>query len=219
MFTGIVQVKGKVAVATSTAAGMRFVVDHGGWDAAIAHGDSICVSGVCLTAVETGGSTVSFDVIGETIDKTTLGQLAVESHVNLEASLTPSTPMGGHFVQGHVDGVGTYTTVDLQGVDCRLRIEPPGELMDYIVPKGSVSLDGVSMTIAAVGDDWFEVALIPTTIELTTLGDARIGGRVNIETDVVSKTIVHWLRRQQQGGGETVTMDLLRDAGFIAASE
>jgi riboflavin synthase len=217
MFTGIIQTKGKVASVTPTQAGMRVIIDHGCWDIArqSKHGDSICVNGVCLTVVENNDKTISFDVIGETLSKTTLGTLAIDSPVNLEASLTASTPMGGHFVQGHVDGVGTYTQVQLEGEDCRFRIKPPADLVEYIVPKGSVALDGTSMTIAAVGDNWFEVALIPTTIDMTTLGQAAVGAQVNIETDIISKTVVHWLSQQQQGSkSENVTMDLLRGAGF-----
>jgi len=220
MFTGIVQAKGKVARLDPTDAGVRLVIDLQGWrphGITINEGDSICISGVCLTVVAHDERTVAFDVIGETLAKTTLGGLAVGSAVNLEPSLTASTPMGGHFVQGHIDGVGVVRDVTVDGDDYRIAIEPPTELMEYIAPKGSIATDGVSMTVAAVTRERFEIALIPTTLNLTTLGDATPGTKVNLETDIVSKTIVHWLRLRGTGGesrDEGVTRDTLREAGF-----
>jgi riboflavin synthase len=219
MFTGIVQAKGKVARLDPTDAGVRLVIDRQGWQPAgiaINEGDSICVSGVCLTVVAHDETTVAFDVIGETLAKTTLGGLDVGSAVNLEPSLTATTPMGGHFVQGHVDGVAAVRDVTVNGDDYRIAIEPPAELMEYIVPKGSVTIDGVSMTVAAVTREHFEIALIPTTLELTTLGDAKAGTKVNLETDIVSKTIVNWMRLRSSAGDDAgVTRDTLREAGFM----
>lgn len=221
MFSGIVELMGRVARIDAVPAGRRLVVDTQDWEPAsgpVRAGDSICVSGVCLTTVEPEAGRVGFDVIAETLARTTLGDLAPGDRVNLEPSLTPATPMGGHFVQGHVEGVGIVSGVQTGG-DYRIRIEPPADLMPYIIPKGSITLDGVSMTVAAVEQAVFEVALIPTTLEATTLGIAAAGSRVNLETDIISRTVVHTLRQmvtEGEAGTGAVTRQLLRDAGFRA---
>lgn len=217
MFTGIVVGMGRVAAVRRERFGVRLVVDKQGLDIAAKPGDSICVSGCCLTVAPAAGEAeghFGFDVIQETLAKTMLGTLRVGDAVNLEASLTASTPMGGHFVQGHVDGVGRVTRVVSGAEEWRVTVQPPPELMPYIVPKGSIAVAGVSLTIAAVGRDSFEVALIPTTLRLTTLGTLKVGDVVNLETDIVAKTIVHWLRTQFAAGG--LTVDQLRAAGFMA---
>lgn len=200
MFTGLVQSTGVLESLSPAPAGRRLVVRCTRWDHRPAPGDSIAVSGCCLTVAETPraspeGMLLAFDVVPETLDRTTLGGLAPGGAVNLEHSVTASTLMGGHFVQGHVDGVGRIDRVQTQG-QWRLRVAPPPALMPYIVPKGSVCLDGVSLTIAEVNpaEGWFEVALIPTTLERTTLGALRPGSAVNIEADVLVKTVVHVLR-------------------------
>ena len=223
MFTGIVQAKAAVAAIETNPFGVRLVIDRSGWRPAHGYqpaaGDSISISGVCLTVVEATGSTMSFDVIAETLDKTTLGDLKPGSAVNLEPPITASQPLGGHFVQVHVDGVGQVTEVQSGTDEWRVAVQPPAELVDYIVPKGSVSLDGVSLTIASVSksDDGavvFDVALIPTTLELTTLGQTRAGDRLNIETDILSKTVIQYLRRLGESGEQNVTLETLRHAGF-----
>ena len=225
MFTGIVQAKGRIAGIDRNDFGARLRVDGQGWpDPAIykpAHGDSICVSGVCLTVVETAkesGGLLGFDVIAETLAKSSLGDLKTGDAVNLEPPVTASQPLGGHFMQGHVDGVGEVTHIQAGGDEHRVTVKPPSELMAYIIPKGSVAIDGISLTIAEVHDDSFEVALIPTTLELTTLGDTAVGRRVNLEADIISKTVVHQLERLRGGkpGGSDagLTMQLLQDAGF-----
>ncbi len=224
MFTGIVQAKVKISAIDRHSFGIRLEVSREGWrspgDYEPGHGDSICISGVCLTVTGVTGEALSFDVIGETLAKTTLGDLVVGSRVNIEPSVTPSQPMGGHFLQGHVEGVGVVSEVYSGEDEWRITIKPPVELMDYIIPKGSVAVDGVSMTLASVSDGAFQLALIPTTLDLTTLGDAKVGDRINIETDIISRTIVHYLRQMKgvgKGGGkgEGVTMSLLHDAGFF----
>lgn len=199
MFTGIVQHKARVRSFDRNDFGARLVVDHSAWRpaCAIEPGHSICVSGVCLTVVATDESTMAFDVIAETLAKTSLGDVSSGDAVNLEHALLPTTPMGGHFLQGHVDAVGRVTRVVSTAEECRITVTPPVELMDYIVPKGSVGIDGVSLTVASVTRDDFDVALIPTTLAITTLGTLRDGDRVNLETDIISKTIVHWLQRRQ----------------------
>lgn len=201
MFTGIVQATGVVQSIADVPAGKRLTIDRQGWqprDVSLAHGDSICVSGVCLTLVAFDDATLAFDVIPETLRRSSLGRLAVGSRVNLEPSLTPTTPMGGHTVQGHIDGVGHVRALANDDGEWRLTIDTPDALMDYMVPKGSVAIEGVSLTIAEVDDTGFTVALIPTTLELTTLGALKAGDPVNLETDILARTVVHVLRRWQQ---------------------
>ena len=205
MFTGIVESKGRVESREPSAAGERLVIRPGaGWThGALAGGESICISGCCLTLVEgvPAGAPMAFDVIPETLEKTTLGGLAAGSAVNLERSATAETLLGGHVMQGHVEATGRVTKVvrpedDGSGGEWRTRIETPGALMPCIVPKGSVAIEGVSLTVAAVSveQSWFEVALIPTTLDVTTLGERAAGDGVNLETDVMARTIVHALR-------------------------
>ena len=222
MFTGLVQACGCVASAEAKPFGMRLVVDRRSWTGfAPQIGDSVCVSGVCLTVVAYTDQTLSFDVISETLARTTLRRVQAGTRLNLEPSLMPTTPLGGHFVQGHVDGVAQIVKVKDVGEEYRLTIEPlrgdlsiPGDdLMEAIIPKGSVTVDGVSLTVASVDRSGFEVALIPVTLEQTTLGDLREGDQVNIETDIISKTVVHWLT-QQVREGRKITLDTLHRAGF-----
>ncbi|MBL8990346.1 MAG: riboflavin synthase [Phycisphaerae bacterium] len=205
MFTGLVQSTGVLESLTPTPAGRRLIVRCPGWDHRPAPGDSIAVSGCCLTVAEPpraspGGTALAFDVVPETLDKTTLGALTPGDAVNLEHAVTASTLMGGHFVQGHVDGVGRVDRAETSG-QWRIRIAPPPALMPYMVPKGSVCVDGVSLTIADVrpAECWFEVALIPTTLERTTLRALRPSGAVNIEADVLVKAVVHALRHYPLG--------------------
>ncbi len=202
MFTGIVQARGWVVSLRPQRLGSRLVIDPQGWwptNPPLALGDSVCVSGVCLTIAQIDPKSLQFDVIAETLAKSTLGELAPSlgsgKEVNLEPSLTPATPIGGHFMQGHVDGVGRIARINASSDQWRITISPPPDLMDYIIPKGSIAVDGVSLTVAAVGRSDFEIALIPTTLERTTLGKARVGDRVNLEADILSKTIVSFMRR------------------------
>ncbi len=224
MFTGIVQAWGRIEAVNRNPFGVRLVIDRGSWQPPgyePAPGDSISVSGVCLTVMEATGQTLGFDVIAETLDKTTLGELTPGSEVNLDPAVLANQPLGGHFVQGHVDGVGRVTQVYSGSDEWRVTVEPPAELAPYIVPKGSVAIDGVSLTVAAVSDGAgggavdFQVALIPTTLERTTLGRVNEGQRVNLETDIISKTIVHYLRHLGSDEKPTVTIEALRHAGFV----
>jgi len=222
VFTGIIQSMGAVLAAEPTTTGRRLVIrPDEGWDYRPALGDSVCVSGCCLTVAEVllpdpapgptpprsgkgdgGGGGWAFDLVPETLARTTLGELTPGRRVNLERSLAVGDLLGGHIVQGHVDGVAVVEAAESRegpwGAERRLTIRPTptpqARLMEYIVPKGSIALDGVSLTIAAVADATFDVALIPTTLRLTTLGDARPGTRLNLEADTMAKTIVHYLR-------------------------
>ncbi|MEQ9461692.1 MAG: riboflavin synthase [Phycisphaeraceae bacterium] len=222
MFTGIIQTIATVADTTPTQAGVRLTIDTQGWVPDRGYqptlGDSIAVSGVCLTlaAIESGGAVFGFDAITETLNKTTLGRLRPGSKVNLEPAVLPTQPMGGHTVQGHVDGVGVITAIHDNPADWRLTLRPPDKMMRWMIPKGSVCIDGVSLTLAEVANDTITIALIPTTLEITTLGQARVGDEVNLEADALVKAIVHTMETMKKQGGdsEAVTMGLLAQAGF-----
>ncbi len=203
MFTGIVRAIGTVVSADPSPAGRRIVIDPGGWDLRPAPGDSIACSGCCLTLVgpaEQSRGWFRFDAIPETLSKTTLGVWTPGRRVNLEAAARVGDRLDGHMVQGHVDTVGTVERVET--VDgWRVRVGVPGEFGRYLVPKGSVTVDGVSLTLAAVGgaEPWFEVALIPETLERTTLRDLRSGAGVNVECDITAKTVVHVVEHYLRG--------------------
>jgi len=218
MFTGIIEATGSVASIQPNDFGARLLISPDKFAYQPLPGDSIAVNGVCLThAPREGESTkeLAFDVIRETLARTSLGELQPGSSVNLEASLRADTPIAGHFVQGHVDGLGTVAEVDDGADEWRTTIEVEPALMKYIVPKGSIAIDGVSLTIATVDipANRFSVALIPTTLKRTTLTDRKVGDRVNLETDMIARTVVHYLELRR-GGEATLTLDKLRDAGF-----
>jgi riboflavin synthase len=187
-----------VASAERRPAGLRLSIDPLDWNHRPTLGDSICISGCCLTVaaspVESGGLLV-FDVIPETLRRTTLGGVGPGARANLERSLAAGDLIGGHFVQGHIDGVGVVQRVTT-GSDYRVLVRPPEDLMPFAVPKGSMAIDGVSLTIAASDPraGTLEVSLIPTTLEKTTLADLKEGSRCNLEMDAMAKTIVHYLR-------------------------
>lgn len=197
MFTGIVEELGRVV----SREGSRIVVrcPIAASDAAI--GDSLSIDGVCLTVVGLDGDRVSFDISGETFDRTSLGSLAPDDPVNVERPATLVSRLGGHLVQGHVDGVAQMTAVepDAEG-GARLSVRLPGDLLRYVVQKGSITLDGVSLTVAAVRGDEIDVALIPHTRLATTLGAIRSGDRVNVEVDVVAKYVARNIESLTSGG-------------------
>jgi len=188
MFTGLVQDRGHVEAVDQTADGARVQVRTGlGSD--LTDGDSVAVHGVCLTATSVHPGGFSADVMSETLRRSTLGDLRDGAPVNLELPLRASDRLGGHVVQGHVDGVGEVVEVADDGFSRRVWIEPPPDLLRYVVQKGSIAVAGVSLTVAEVTDDRFAVALIPETLERTTLGTAVAGERVNIEVDVLAKHV------------------------------
>ncbi len=178
MFTGLVREVGEVA----SFDGGRLVVEAA-TDAAL--GDSVAIDGVCLTVVESGGGRLAFDVVPETLDRVK----PFGARVNVEPALRAGDPLGGHQVQGHVDGVGRVAAVEPEGEGARVRIEAPPELLRYCVEKGSITVDGVSLTVAAVDGSGFEVALIPHTLQATTLSELAPGRLVNLETDVLAKYV------------------------------
>lgn len=201
MFTGIVTGIGTIAAREPTNTGLRLLVDPGDWPERPAPGDSVAVSGVCLTlaAPTDEQGRLTFDVIPETLGLTTLGDLALGDPVNLEGSLRVGQTMGGHFVQGHVDGVGETITAGETGDEYRVRVRPPEEMLPLLATKGAVAIDGVSLTIALARDDWFEVALIPTTLRETTLGRLKSGDRVNLESDMIARSVLRALQVLQAG--------------------
>ena len=199
MFTGIVQHLGRVASFERNSFGAAIIVDRCGWEHIPSVGDSIAVNGCCLTVAALADSGMRFDVICQTLDRTALGSLAAGAMVNLEHAVTPQTMLGGHMVQGHIDCVGLVSKIERGASEHRLQIAVPQvQLMDHIVEKGSIAVSGVSLTIATIGSDWFDVALIPTTLRLTNLGTLNQGDRVNLETDYIAKVVVNWLRRSRQ---------------------
>lgn len=192
MFTGIVEELGTVEAldllegdaARLTIRGPKVTEDAG-------HGDSIAVNGCCLTVVDTGGGTFTADVMRETLQRTSLGQAAKGSQVNLERAVAAHERLGGHIVQGHVDGVGTIAsrTPSAHWEDVRVAAAP--EILKYVAEKGSIAIDGVSLTVTDVDDatGTFGVSLIPTTLELTVLGHNKVGDKVNLEVDVIAKYV------------------------------
>lgn len=212
MFTGIIERTGVVAEVRGAAGGKRLCVDCGPMAADCAPGASLAVSGVCLTVAEAAPPVLAFDVITETLARTTLGALAPGGRVNLERSLRPSDRMDGHIVQGHVDGTARVIRVTDSAHEYVIRLRPDAHLGPYIIPKGSIAIDGVSLTIAEVDGGEFTVAIIPMTLERTSLGDLSNGAVVNIESDIIARTVVHWLSRSREGGG--LTLAKLQEAGF-----
>ena len=188
MFTGLVQDRGRVEAVDQTVQGARVRVRTAlGTD--LTDGDSVAVQGVCLTATSVHSDGFTADVMTETLRRSTLGGLGEGAPVNLELPLRAGDRLGGHIVQGHVDGVGEVVEVGDEGFSRRVWIEPPPDLLRYVVQKGSIAVAGVSLTVAEVTDDRFAVALIPETLERTTLGTAAPGDRVNIEGDVLAKHV------------------------------
>jgi riboflavin synthase len=190
MFTGIVEELGRVAAIQELPDNAIRITIEGPIVLSDANlGDSICVNGVCLTVAEQTGDVFTADVMSETINRTTIGDLLVGSQVNLERPVTLSTRLGGHLVQGHVDAVGTVSAREHSENWDVVTITPPKELLKYVVEKGSITIDGTSLTVSAVTDSTFSVSLIPATLEKTTLGIRQIGDRVNLEVDVLAKYV------------------------------
>jgi riboflavin synthase len=190
MFTGIIQSTGRVTRSEPCGGDLRFALVAPDFDAAdVALGDSIAVSGCCLTVVERGDDTLAFDVSNESLGLTTLGGLGVGDRVNLEKALRLSDRLGGHLVSGHVDGIGTVAAIEADARSQRWRIAAPHELMRYIAAKGSVCMDGVSLTVNAVDGNEFEVNLVPHTMAHTTFGDRGAGDRVNLEIDMLARYV------------------------------
>ena len=185
MFTGIVREVGRVEAVEERRDSVRLTVRAPETAVATKVGDSIALAGVCLTAVEVADSTMAFDAVPETLRRSTLGRLEAGGGVNVEPALRAGEPLGGHIVQGHVDGVGRIRAVVEEGIE----VEAAPEVLRYCVEKGSITVEGVSLTIATLGEGSFGVALVPHTREATTLGGVAVGDEVNLEVDVVAKYV------------------------------
>lgn len=213
MFTGIIESVGVVRSASLGSAGGVVSVDIGSLSEGSAVGDSIAVNGVCLTVTKLRGSVADFDVSGETVVKSSLGSVRNGAAVNLERAMSAGGRFGGHIVQGHVDGVGKVERLERKGDFVELRFAVDGELLGEIVAKGSVAIDGVSLTVAKIDAKGFSVAVIPVTLKETTLGKVKAGDVVNVETDIICKAVKKQLERMVGGEGG-LTVDKLRGLGF-----
>jgi len=189
VFTGIVRERGRVLTAEENGGGVRLRIAAPHTAASASLGDSVSVSGVCLTAVAVDDGELAFDAVPETLARTTLAEITAGAEVNLEPALRAGEPLGGHYVQGHVDGIGQVRSLEPEGDGARLRLDVPPELLRYCVEKGSITVDGVSLTVAALDDAGFAVALVPHTLAATTLGAAKPGDAVNLEVDVLAKYV------------------------------
>ncbi|MEK6539865.1 MAG: riboflavin synthase [Deltaproteobacteria bacterium] len=212
MFTGIIQAVGRVKDIDAKGDSARITVEHGGSIADIKPGDSVAVDGVCLTVVEFSLSVFKADISGETLRLTTLGNKRRGGLVNLENPLTPSSPIGGHFVTGHVDGIGLIARKAAAGEFAEIDFSIPAELQGQIVKKGSVAVDGISLTVADLIEQGFRVAIIPHTLKNTSLSSKKEGDRVNIETDIIAKYVERFLGAYKKQG---IDEDFLRRHGFI----
>ncbi len=189
MFTGIVRERGTVLSVVGGDEGLRLVIEAPATADVTALGDSVSVDGVDLTAMEIANGQLTFTAVPETLARTTLARLAPEVEVNLEPALRAGEPLGGHYVQGHVDGVCRVRFVEREGVGLRVSFDAPPELLRYVVEKGSVAVQGVALTVAGVDDEAFTVALIPYTLTETTLGTIAVGDELNLEVDVLAKYV------------------------------
>jgi riboflavin synthase len=213
MFTGLVEEIGHIQRVTPEATGVRITVEAARVLEATAVGDSIAVNGCCLTVVELGPHSFSAHAGTETLARTTVGSWRPGKSANLERALSAGSRLGGHFVQGHVDGVGALEAVMPEGETTRLRFWLPAELSLFVVEKGSIAVDGISLTVTACRDEAFEVAIIPHTLGQTTLGALRPQEAVNLETDILAK-YVHRMLGALGPGKTTITEEFLREHGF-----
>ncbi|MBK8465304.1 MAG: riboflavin synthase [Chloracidobacterium sp.] len=198
MFTGLIEELGKIESSEAHADGARLTVSAQLVTADINNGDSIAVNGVCLTALDVSPTSFAADVSPETLDRTTLGNLNAGSPVNLERAMRPTARLGGHIVQGHVDGRGTFISAEPQGDFWTVKIGFPPELARYFVHKGSVTVEGISLTIAALAEDNFEIAVIPKTWEMTNLSSLKPNDQVNLEADIIAKYVERMMQCQNR---------------------
>lgn len=219
MFTGIVEAVGEIVVAEPKGGDLRLRVKSNGLDLGdVKLGDSIATNGVCLTVVDLPGDGYWADVSVETMDYTTVGGWKVGQSVNLEKALTPETRLGGHIVSGHVDGVGEVLSRHPDGRSERFRLRAPRELAKYIAHKGSITVDGTSLTVNAVDGDEFELNIVPHTIEKTVIGTYKTGSKVNLEVDVIARYLERLLlgdKAAESDGKQGLTTAFLAENGFL----
>jgi len=214
MFTGIIEELGAIRKISSVPDGARLEVSAAVVLEGAGTGDSIAVNGVCLTLVDQGPGWFAADVSAETLRRTSLKAARTGTRVNLERPLTPSSRLGGHIVQGHVDGTGAFIEARASGDGWVVRIGFPPELGRYIVEKGSIAVDGISLTVAALGDQWFEIAIIPHTWKATNLSSLERGAPVNLEVDVIAKYVERMLQAWDGRSKNDLTLEKLKDLGY-----
>lgn len=218
MFTGIIVELGEVVSLSRKQAGATLAVSSAALSRDAELGDSIAISGACLTVVGRKGNVLSFNLSDETLQSTTLGRLKQGDRVNLEPSLRPDGKLGGHFVTGHVDAAGRILSKTTVGDTFQVVVETPEKVTGFLVEKGSVAVDGISLTVVDVTDDSFSVVIIPHTARVTTIGFKDVGDTVNVEADIIGKYVARFLK-YKSGAGKTSTdatlMKSLREAGYI----
>lgn len=213
MFTGIIAAVGKVESVQPSGGDLRLKIDADKLDLAdVKLGDSIAVNGVCLTVVEISAALLSFDVSRESLDRTSLGQAKPGSNVNLEKAMAVGDRLGGHIVSGHVDGLGNVALMEPSARSVKFRFEVPANLERYIAEKGSICIDGTSLTVNAVGPGWFEVNIIPHTMQETIISDYQAGTVVNLEVDLIARYLERLLPGQKNEG---ISRETLEKHGFI----
>lgn len=217
MFTGLVESLGCVHRVSFGTAANRIQIESSDLAPKVQLGDSVAVNGVCLTVCQKEGSRLLFDVMPETVSKTNLSQLKSGSGVNLERALAMGDPVGGHLVTGHVDGIGTVVSRQVQGNATLFQIEASPGITDLLVPKGSVAVDGVSLTIVELKQCRFSVSLIPHTLKTTVLQYRQVGDQVNLETDMLGKYVFSYLRqvKEKSATPAAITADFLQQHGFL----
>lgn len=217
MFTGIIEELGRVAGVEQRGAGVRITIEAKIVTDGTLEGDSISVNGVCLTAIDVRDSSFSADGSRETLNRSTLGSLRVGSVVNLERAVTPQTRLGGHIVQGHVDARGQFVSATEHGGSWTVRIAYPTEIARYLVFKGSVAVEGISLTIAELSDEYFEIAVIPKTWQVTNFSHLQPGDAVNLEADIIAKYVERILTvapPAKQESASTLTLEKLAELGY-----
>ncbi len=216
MFTGIIEELGEVVAVSKRTEGMELSLKAPGLFPRQNLGDSLAVNGACLTVTRKAPpATLFFDISGETLSRTRLGELKPGDAVNLEPALTLDKALGGHLVSGHIDGTATLTAVKPAGEMVEMTFEVPEALADLMIEKGSVALDGISLTIASLGRNTFSVAVIPFTLAHTTLGRRRVGDLLNLETDVIGKYVKRFLSKSEPESGKALDKAFLAEHGFL----
>jgi len=216
MFTGIIEELGKIAALEKNANDAKITISAKIVAENTNEGDSIAVNGVCLTAIDVAQNSFSANVSPETLARSTLGNLKIGAKVNLERAVTPSTRLGGHIVQGHIDGKGKFLQAIQEGDFWTVQIGFPKEIGQYLVYKGSISVEGISLTIANLTDDYFSIAVIPKTWELTNLSSLKNGDGVNLEVDIIAKYVERiMLYGKREERGEEITIEKLSKLGFV----
>jgi len=216
MFTGIIEAVGEVISLDSKGGDKRVHINAAKLDMSdVKLGDSIAVSGVCLTVIEIDKNSFAADVSGETLAHTTLGKLTKGDRVNLEKALTPSARLGGHMVSGHIDGVAEVVSSEKDERSIRFQLRAPAELQHYIARKGSVCVDGISLTVNSVKGDEFDLNIVPHTLDHTTMSEFKPGRKVNLEVDVIARYLERLLTKTDDGEPGSISLDMLKRQGYL----